>query len=70
MSTTTKNLTESLVDEITRVTEIKAEYEKIPTGAFAAAFMNADIDAAKKAMGSGDTVGMLLSYQKLKTYTL
>ena len=50
--------------------EVMPAYEEIgPSGAFALAFMRADLDAAARAMAEGDVVAMLRVYQSLKDYT-
>lgn len=44
-------------------------YQSIgPSGAFAVAFMRADLDAAQRAMVEGDVVEMIRLYAKLKEY--
>ena len=70
MTTKVKNLTQGLLDEMDRVKKIKAEYDKLPTGKFAAAFMAADLEAAKQAVGEGDAIAMIRCYEKLKEYQL
>lgn len=49
--------------------ELLPIYDSIPTGAFAAAMMRADLDAAAKAMAEGNAVAMLRVYQSLKGFT-
>jgi hypothetical protein len=63
------NLIEGLLKEIDRCNELASLYESIgPAGVFGLGFIKADIEAAKKAMSSGDTVQMLRCYKKLHEY--
>jgi len=66
-----ESLGEALPREMARVRdEVMPAYEEIgPSGAFALAFMRADLDAAARAMAEGDVVAMLRVYQSLKDYT-
>jgi hypothetical protein len=61
-------LGEALPKEIARCRKLVEIYKEIPTGGFGAAVIQQDIDAAEAAQASGDTVGMLRSYHKLKKY--
>lgn len=70
MSTKVKNLIQGLLDEMERVREIQAEYEKIPEGTIAATFMEADLSEAEEAYSIGDAIEMLRCYGKLKKYQL
>lgn len=60
------NLIEGLLAEIDRVEAILPYYDEIPTGVFAAAMIRSDVETAKRAIGEGDTVKMLLAYQALR----
>ena len=65
----TKSLGEALPEEISRCREILGQYRAIgPAGAFGAAMIEADLKAADQAMISGDVVGMIQVYEKLKEY--
>ncbi len=64
-----QNLMQGLLDEMDRVKEIKAEYDKLPTGKFASLMMEADLKVAKDAAGIGDVIKMMVSYEKLKEYS-
>lgn len=68
----TNSLGEALPREMTRVRdEVLPFYVEIGvSGAFAAAGMRADLDAAAKAMAEGDVVEMLRVYQSLKEWHL
>lgn len=69
----TKNLMDGILDEIERVTAIRSEYQHPSlngTGMMAAGLMTFNINAAKKAISSGDVVEMLRQYEELKTWTL
>lgn len=62
---------ESLLDEITRVTEIRTEYlnpELKGAGNIAAHFMEQDINSAKKCINSGDVIEMIRIHEKLKEW--
>jgi len=65
-----KNLMQSLLDEIERVKEIKAEYDKIPAGFFAATIMERDLKNAQEAIGTGDVSAMVRCLSHLKLYEL
>lgn len=60
------NLMEGLLHEIERNRELLSEYQSIPTGAFGAMLVAADIKDAEKALASGDTVEMLRVYNALQ----
>jgi len=64
------SLGEALPREMARVRDnvLPAYIEIGPGGAFAAAGMRADLDAAAKAMAEGDVVEMLRVYQSLKEW--
>lgn len=64
------SLGEALPKEITRVrdTVLPAYVEIGNSGAWAAANMRADLDAASKAMIEGDTIAMLRIYKRLKEW--
>ncbi len=64
----TKNLMQSLLDEMNRVREVIKAYEDTPNGEFAATQMRNDIKRAEKAAGIGDVNEMIEMYQRLKTY--
>ena len=61
------NLMEGLIEECNRNRELKKVYDEIPTGAMGAALIQADIDRAEKAMGTGDVVEMLEIYNTMKS---
>jgi hypothetical protein len=63
-------LADALPKEIERVQEIITEYEMYPGGELAAMIMRQDIRKAHESMMSGDLVGMIASYEALKTYEL
>lgn len=64
--TNTRTLIDVLHEEIERNQDLVALYQTIPTGAFGATLIQADIDAAVDALASGDVVAMLRTYQALK----
>lgn len=64
------SLGEELPKQISRVTDILVEYNKIPDGAFTAARMKRDLDIAIRALAEGDIVQMLVSNEALKQYEL
>lgn len=61
-----RTLADALPEEMARVREAIAIYKTVPMGHIAAALMQADIDAAMKAIMHGDTVEMLRRYESLK----
>jgi hypothetical protein len=65
-----ENLMEGLLNEITRVAEMKKEYLELPknAGVFAASLMAMDLQQAKKAIAESDTISMIQCYKKLKEY--
>lgn len=68
-----QNLIEGIMQETKRVREIINIYEhpdQNGSGAFAAMMMKMDIEAAEKAVSSGDTIAMISAYGKLKDYEL
>ena len=62
------NLIEGLLKQIDRVNGLITEYRLIPAGCFAATMMQKDIDKAKKAISTGDTVQMISSFKSLNQY--
>jgi hypothetical protein len=60
------NLIEGILEEIDRNQELLEVYKKIPTGGFGAAMIRGKIEAAKKAMATGDTIGMIQCYADLR----
>ncbi len=61
-----ENLAQGLVRELNRNRELLVAYKEIPTGAFGAFMIEADIEAGEKAQGNDDVVAMLLAFEKLK----
>jgi hypothetical protein len=61
------NLIEGLIEQMNRNRELVEAYKSIGIpGTFGAAMLTADIQAAEKAMGEGDTVAMLKCFAALK----
>ena len=61
------NLMAGLLEELNRNRELLTVYKEIgPAGMFGAAMITQDIEAAEKAIGSGDVVEMIVHYEKLK----
>lgn len=60
------NLVEGLQSEIKRNRELLDLYRSIPTGAFGAAMIERDINAAIDALGSGDIALMIKAYNGMK----
>jgi len=60
------NLIEGLQEELKRNRELRAEYDKIPTGVLGARFIQADIATGEHAIATGDTVAMLKAYEALR----
>lgn len=65
MSTT---VGEAILEELKRNRELLKTYQELPdgVGAFGAAMINADINAAEKALAENDVVAILQCYEKLK----
>jgi hypothetical protein len=61
-----ENLAEALTKEIERNRELLKLYQEIPTGAFGATMINADIKAGIEALASGDVVAIARAYEKMK----
>ena len=59
---------EEILVELKRNRELLSIYQGLPggAGAFGAAFIEADIDAAEKALAENDVVAILQAYEKLK----
>jgi hypothetical protein len=66
--TKSETLGDALPAEMARVRELLPLYDSIPTGIFAATMMRADLDAAARALASGDVIEMIRVYQSLKDY--
>lgn len=67
MSAAGMSLAEALPLEMARVREVLGHYREIgPAGMFGAAFIEQDLQAADKAVMSGDIVQMLQAYETLK----
>jgi hypothetical protein len=69
MDTQTKpeTLADALPKEIARVREVQGHYRAIgPAGLFGAAMIEQDLQAADKAVMSGDVVAMLRAYKTLQ----
>lgn len=65
-----ESLAEALPREQARVREILGHYKEIgPAGMFGAAFIEADLREADRAVMSGDVVRMISAYEKLKGIT-
>lgn len=61
------NLIEGLIEQMNRNRELLEAYKSIGIpGTFASAMITADIQAAEKAMGEGDTIAMLKCFAVLK----
>lgn len=61
------NLMEGLIEQMNRNRELLEAYKAIGIpGTFGSAMIIADIQAAEKAMGEGDTVAMLKCFAALK----
>lgn len=58
---------EEILVELKRNRELLQAYKDIgPAGAFGYAMINADIDAAEKALAENDVVAIIQCYEKLK----
>ena len=61
------NLIEGLQEEMNRCRELLKEYEAIgPPGIFGAMMLRQQIKIAEDKISSGDTIGMMVSYEQLK----
>ena len=61
-----KSVAEALVDEIDRNRKLLELYKEIPTGAFGAMMIDADIKNAVEALASGDVVKIVEAYEAIK----
>ena len=61
-------LAAALPREIERVAKLIPIYRSVPTGFIAAGLMQASLNAAQAAIGSGDLAGMIRAYADLKGY--
>jgi len=61
-----KNLLETMHEEMDRCRELKKEYDLIPTGFFGSATIVATIKQAEKAIEEGDPIKMLVALEELK----
>ena len=66
--TAMETLADALPAEQSRVRELLAIYESIPTGAFGAAMIRRALARAEQAAVSGDVVAMIQAYEDLKSY--
>lgn len=66
--TMSKSLTESLTDEILRVTEIKRQFEESHSEALAAALMGASIEFALRAKVEKNDIYMEVALRDLRSY--
>jgi hypothetical protein len=59
---------EEILVELKRNRELLAIYQGLPDGAgmLGAQFINADIDAAEKALAENDVIAIIQCYEKLK----
>jgi hypothetical protein len=60
------NLIEGLQEEMSRCREFLLEYEAIPQGIFGATIIKQEIKKAEQTIATGDTIGMMMSYESLK----
>jgi len=61
-----KNLIESMHEEMDRCRELKKEYDLIPEGFIGSAIIQKTIKMAEKAIEENDVVKMLVAYEELK----
>ena len=64
----TMTLADSLEAEIARCLDLLADYDAIPTGAFAAGMIRAELKRATHAALSGDVVKMIRARENLKGF--
>ena len=60
-----ENIADALAKEIKRNQELLEAYRDIPTGAFGATMIKADIDFAVDALASGDVIEILKAYARM-----
>lgn len=68
-----ENLMDGLLSEMNRVREIIKEYEVRELGGagdMAAAFMKGTIKYAEQSISEGNTIKIMVAYEKLKEYEL
>lgn len=65
------NLVEAIQEQCNRLREsVLPEYDKIPTGVFAATLMRESIKRAEKAIASGDAVECIAALKELRGWKL
>lgn len=65
------NVIEAIQAECNRLREdVLPEYDKIPTGVFAATMMRQSMKRAEQAIASGEVVDMVRALQDLREYKL
>ena len=64
----TMTLADSLEAEMERCRDLLAAYEAIPTGAFAAGIIRAELKRATHAALSGDVVKMIRAHENLRGF--
>ena len=70
MSQQTETLADALPKEMARVRTVLGYYKEIgPAGAFGAMFIEQDLQAADRAVMSGDVVAMLKALETLRSIT-
>lgn len=70
MTQQTETLADALPKEMTRVRTVLGHYKEIgPAGAIGAMFIEQDLQAADRAVMSGDVVAMLRALESLKGVT-
>jgi len=62
----TENLIDGLLAEIERNLKILEIYKGIPAGSLAAHFIRQEVDNAKQAISSGDTIAMIKCFKILQ----
>lgn len=64
------NIVEQVAREIERVTEVRLAYVTTPQGGLAARLMRVSLEAAEKALGSGDPVEIMRALKDLQGWHL
>lgn len=66
-----ENIIEGIQRQCARIRdEVLPEYDRIPTGIFAATLMRQSIKRAEAAIARGDVIAMIAAYKDLEGYQL
>ena len=61
------NILEEIQKECDRARELKAVYDKIPSGKFGSIMIDVAIERSEKAIAQNDVVGIIIALKQLKS---